>query len=72
LWNATLVIAKDLVWCPPVEQRQGRAVPANLHQLFDQAFDGLVLAQFSFETLAKRIHYRVGQRFSGAASQRSR
>jgi hypothetical protein len=71
-WNTNLIIAKDLVRWAPVEQRQRRAVPADLHRVFDQALDCLLLALLSLKTFAKRINYSLGKRFSGALSERSR
>ena len=71
-WNTNLIIAKDLVRWAPVEQRQRRAVPADLHRVFDQALDRLLLALLSLKTFAKRINYCLGKRFSGALSERSR
>ncbi len=53
LWNTIVVIPKNLVRWASVEQWQGRAVAADLHQVCDQTFDALVLAHLSLKTLAK-------------------
>jgi hypothetical protein len=57
LWKTILIIAKDLVWSAPIEQRQRSAVPADLHYVFDQTLDRLLFPLFSLKTLAKRINY---------------
>jgi hypothetical protein len=72
LWKTILVIAKNLVWSAPVEQRQRSAVPADLHHIFDETLDCLLFPLFSLKTFAKRINYSLGQRFSGALRERSR
>jgi len=52
-----LVIAKDLIWSAPVEQRQRSAMPADLDHVFDQTLDHLLFPLFSLKTFAKRINH---------------
>jgi len=45
---------------------------AAVHYVLDQTLDRLVLAWFSFETLAKRVNDHIGERLTGTLRQRSR
>jgi hypothetical protein len=47
-------------------------VPADLHHVFDQTLDRLLLPFLSLKAFAKRINYGLGQGFSGSLRQRSR
>jgi hypothetical protein len=47
-------------------------VPANLHNVFDQAVDRLLAPLFPFQTFPKRFDDRLGERLSGPLRECSR
>jgi hypothetical protein len=70
--KAVVVIAENFVGSARVEQWQRGTVAADVHDVLDQTLDQLVFTQFPFETLAKRVNDRLGERLTGALRQRSR
>jgi len=65
---AILVVADDGVRRACVKQRQGGAVPADFHDVFDKTLDGLFLALFPRQALAKRVYDGLSERLTGSAA----